>query len=115
MIRLLFTVPVSNNKNWKECFPNWNMLKSISVFPLVSNTWKIFWELSNRTAVLSAMNKWNFDKVRCATKEKGPWSYKSRNSAKVNVKYLCDDDNYDEEENSSENGEEGYFFSSDSE
>ena len=34
----------------------------------------------------------------------------------MNVKFLNDDDSYDEEENISENGnEEGYLFSSDSE
>ena len=33
----------------------------------------------------------------------------------MNVKSLSDDDNYDEEENISENGEEGYLASSDSE
>ena len=43
-------------------------------------------------------------------------SYKSRYSAKVNVKSLNDDDSYDEENNISENGgKEGHLFSSDSE
>ena len=37
---------------------------------------------------MSAMNKWNIDEVRRATKEEGPCSYKSRNSAKMNVKSL---------------------------
>ena len=36
--------------------------------------------------------------------------------SEMNVKFLNDDDSYDEEENISENGnEEGYLFSSDSE
>ena len=64
---------------------------------------------------ISAINKWSIDKVRQVIKEKGRHSCKSRNSAKVNVKSLSDDDNYDEEENISENGEEGYLASSDSE
>ena len=64
---------------------------------------------------ISAINEWSIDRVRHAIKEKGPRSCKSRNSAKVNVKSLSDDDNYDEEENISENGEEGYLVSSDSE
>ena len=46
MIRLLFTVPISNAKLErmfsKECFPNSNLLKSISVVPLLSNVCKIF-------------------------------------------------------------------------
>ena len=59
-------------------------------------------------------NKWSIDKVKHATEEKGPCSNKSRNSAKVNVKSVTDDDNYNEEENIPENGEEeGYLFSSD--
>ena len=65
---------------------------------------------------IAAINKWSIDKVRPALKEKRPCSCKSRNSAKVNVKSLSDDDNYDEEENISENEEEkGHLVSSDSE
>ena len=65
---------------------------------------------------MSAIKKWSIDKVRHATEEKGPHSYKSHNSAEVNVKSHSDDDIYDEEENISENeDEEGYLFCSDSE
>ena len=64
--------------------------------------------------LISAIKKWSIDKVRRTTEEKGSRSYKSLNSAKVNVKSLSDDDSYDEEENISENGdEEGYLFSCD--
>ena len=53
-------------------------------------------------------------KLGAQPRRKGSRSYKSRNSAKVNVKSLSDDDSYDEEENISENGdEEGYLFSCD--
>ena len=41
---------------------------------------------------MSAIKKWSIDKVRHATEEKGPRSFKSRNSAEVNVKSLIDDD-----------------------
>ena len=51
---------------------------------------------------MSAINKWSIDKVRHTTEEKGPRSYKSRNSAKAN-KSLSDDDSYSEEDNISEN------------
>ena len=65
---------------------------------------------------VSAKKKWNIDKVRRTTKDKGSHSYKSCNSAKVNVASLSDDDSYKGQENISENGdEEGYLFSSDSE
>ena len=37
---------------------------------------------------MSAINKWNIDEVRRATEEKGPRSYKSRNSSKMNLKLL---------------------------
>ena len=61
-----------------------------------------------------AIKKLSTDKVRCTNVEKGPRSYKSCNSAEVNVKSLSDDDSYQEEENISENGdEEEYVFSSD--
>ena len=58
---------------------------------------------------ISAINEWSIDRVRHAIKEKGPRSCKSRNSAKVNVKYIW------KMKNISENGEEGYLVSSDSE
>ena len=54
-------------------------------------------------------------KVRRTTEEKGSRSYKSRNSAEVNVKCLSDNNIYDEVGNTSENGDKGYLFSSDSE
>ena len=64
---------------------------------------------------MPALKKWSIDKVRRTTKENGPRSYKSRNSAKVNVKSLSDGDSCDEEDNVSENrGKEGHLFSSDS-
>ena len=72
------------------------------------NSWEMFDQIS-------AINKWNIDKIRLPIKENWGRSCKSRNSAKVNAKSLSDDDNYDEEENISENGEEGYLVSSDSE
>ena len=53
-----------------------------------------------------AIKKWNIGKVRNATEEKGPCSYKSRNSTEANVKSESDDDSYDEEDNISENGDE---------
>ena len=40
---------------------------------------------------MSAIKKWRIDKVRRATEEKGPRSFKSRNFAEVNVKFLSDD------------------------
>ena len=45
-------------------------------------------------------------KVGAQPRRKDQVSAKSRNSAKVNVKSLSDDDSYDEEENISENGDE---------
>ena len=56
--------------------------------------------------LISAIMKQNIDKVRRTTEEKGSRSYKSRNSAKVNVKYLGNDGSYDEDKNISENGDE---------
>ena len=41
---------------------------------------------------MSAIKKWSIDKSRHAAEEKGPRSYKQRNSAEVNVKSLSDDD-----------------------
>ena len=51
---------------------------------------------------MSTINKWSIDKVRRTNEEKGPRSYKSRNSAKVN-KSLSDDESYSEEDNIFEN------------
>ena len=39
---------------------------------------------------MSLLKKGSIDKVRRTTEEKGPRSYKSRNSAEVNVKFLGD-------------------------
>ena len=101
------------------------MLKSISVAPLVSNVWKIFWELwKKRVAVgksvtqcQSAIKKRSIDKIKCATEDIRSRSYKLRTShPEVNVTSLNDDDSYNEEEIIFENGnKEGYLFSSDSE
>ena len=63
------------------------------------NSWETF-------VLISAIKKWSIDKVRRTPKEKGSRGYTSRNSAKVNVKSLSDDNSYDEEENISENGNE---------
>ena len=41
---------------------------------------------------ISAIKKWSIDKVWRASEEKGPRSFKSCNSAEVNVKSLSDDD-----------------------
>ena len=41
---------------------------------------------------MSAIKKRGIDKVRRATEEKGPRSFKSRNSAEVTVKSVSDDD-----------------------
>ena len=66
--------------------------------------------------LISAMKKWSIDRIRRTAEEKESRSYQSRNSAKVNVKSLSDDDSYDEKENISENGgKEVYLFSRDSE
>ena len=72
----------------------------------------ISWETFD---LIPAIKKWSIDKVRCATEKKGSRSCKSRNSAKVSVKSLSDNDSYDEEKNISENGDaEEYLFSCDS-
>ena len=42
--------------------------------------------------LVSAIKKWSIDKVRRTAEEKESHSYESRNSAKVNVKFLSDDD-----------------------
>ena len=84
---------------------NRNLLKSISVAPLVSNVCKIFWELWKRVVSwetfdpMSGIKKWSTDKVKWETEEKRPRRYKPRNFAEVNVKSLSDDDSYDKEEN----------------
>ena len=69
------------------------------------NILKIMEEGSNwgTFGLVSAIKKWSIDKVRRTAEEKESHSYESRNSAKVNVKFLSDDDSYDEEGNISEN------------
>ena len=61
---------------------------------------------------ISAIKNQGIDTVRLTTEGKGLSNYKSRNSAKVNVKSLSDDGSYNEEENISEHGdeEENNFF-----
>ena len=59
--------------------------------------------------LISAIKKWNIDKVRCKTQERGSRRYNSGNSAKVNVKSLSDDDSNGEEENISENEYEDFL------
>ena len=49
--------------------------------------------------LILAIIKRVIDKVSCTTEEKGSRSYKSRNSVKLNVKSLNDDDSYDEDIN----------------
>ena len=53
---------------------------------------------------MSTIKKWGIDKVRRATEEKGPLSFKSCNSAAVNVRSLSDDGSSDKEKNISDNG-----------
>ena len=121
MIRLIFTVSVSNTKvermfsKLKHVKNNFHCCLCVKHLGNILRTmeegssWQTF-------VLISVIKKWNIDKVRRTTMEKGQHSYKSRNSAKVNVKSLSDDDSYHEEESISENGdEEGYLFFSDSE
>ena len=49
--------------------------------------------------LILAIIKRVIDKASCTTEEKGSRSYKSRNSVKLNVKSLNDDDSYDEDIN----------------
>ena len=121
MIRLLFTVPVSNAKfermfsKLKHVKTNFHCSLAVKRLENILRIMKegISWETLDP---MSAIKKWSIDTVRRTPEEKGSRSYKPRNSAKVNVKSLSDDDSYDEEENISENGdEERYLFSSDSE
>ena len=66
--------------------------------------WTTLWETFDP---MPAIKKWNIDKVRRTTEEKGPGS--------CSYKSLRDDDSYYEEGNISENGdEERHLFSSDS-
>ena len=120
MIRLLFTVPMSDIKTRKNisklkhvktnscCSLGVKCLENILRIMEEGSSWETF-------DPISAIKKWSNDKVRHTTKEKRSRSYKSCNFAKMNVKSLSDDDNYSEEENIFENGEEeGYLVSSDS-
>ena len=120
MIRLLFTVSVSNAKLERMfsklehvkvtfcCSLSVKRLENIFRIMEVGSSWETF-------DPISAMKKWRIDNVRCTAEEKGPRSHKSSNSAEVNVKSHSDDDSYDEDENISESGdEEGYLLFSDS-
>ena len=68
------------------------MLKSISVSPCL--TFRKYFEIieegtsSEIFDSMAAIKKRSIDKVRRATEEKSPRSFKSRNSAEVNVKSL---------------------------
>ena len=123
MIRLLllFTVPVSNAK-LKRIFSKLkrvqvNFCCSLSVRGL-ENILRIR-EVGSGSETydpMSAIKKWSINKVKNATKENGPRSYKSCDTAEVNIKSHSDDDSFDEEGNISENGDEDeYSYSSDSE
>ena len=116
MSRLLFTVPVSNAKLERmltklkrakinfRCSLGFKCLEKNSRIIEEGSNWETF-------DPISAIKKWSIAKVRRASEKEGLSSYKSRNSAEVNIKSLSDDDNYDEEENIYENGdEEEYFF-----
>ena len=120
-IRFLFTVSVSNAK-LERMFSNLKHIKTNFCCSLgvkrLENILKIMEEVSNweNFDLISAMKKWSIDRIRRTAEEKESRSYQSRNSAKVNVKSLNDDDSYDEKKNISENGrEEVYLFSCDSE
>ena len=112
MIRLLFTVPVSNAKleimlSKLKCVKI-NFCCSLAV-KVLENILRIMEEAGSWETFdpMSAIKKWGIDKVRRGTKQKGPRCCKLLNSAEVNVKSLSDDDSYDEEL-------ESYLFSSDS-
>ena len=96
MIILLFIVPVSNAK-LERMFSKLKRVKinfrcSLSTFQKI--LLKIMEEGSSQETFnpMSAITKQAIDKVRRATEEKGSRGFKSRNSAKVNVKSLSDDD-----------------------
>ena len=72
------------------------MLKSISVAPLVSNIWKIFWELCKSVGVGKLLTEYR-QKRSGALIKLGDVATKLHNSVEVNVKSLSDDDSYDEE------------------
>ena len=121
MIRLLFTVSVSKG-NLERMLYKLKLVKTSFRCSLgvkrFENILRIMEEGSSWETFdpISAIMKWSIDRVRCTTEETGSCSYRTRNSAKVNVKSLSDDGSYDEDEHVSENGdEEGYLFSSDSE
>ena len=121
VIWLLFTVPVPNAKLERtfsklkrvktnfHCSLRVKRLRNILEIMEEGSSWQTF-------VSISVIKKWNINKVRRTTGEKVPHRCKSRNSAKVNVESLSDDDSYHEEENISENRDEkGYLFFSDSE
>ena len=88
MIRLLFTVPVSNAK-LERMFSKLKHVKTNFHYSLgvkrLENILRIVEEGSSWETFepISATTKWGIGTVRCTTMRSG--SYKSRNSAKVNV------------------------------
>ena len=106
MIRFLFTVSVSNAKlermSSKLKHVKTNFCCSLVVKRLESyenygrQQLQIAIEVSSleNFDLISAMKKQRIDKSRRITEEKESRSYKSQNSAKVNVKSLIDDDSY---------------------
>ena len=120
MIRLLVPVPASN-VTLERMFSKLELVKtnlhcSVSVKHL-ENILKIAKEGSSQEAFdrMSVTKKWTIDIVRRTAEDKRPRSYKSRNSAKVNVRSFSDDDSDGEEDNISENAvEEVQLFSFDS-
>ena len=84
------------------CFLGVKSLENILKIKEEVKNWETF-------DLILAIKKSSIDKVRCTTEEKRSRSYKSCNSAKVNIESLSDDDSYDEEENVSENGDEDFL------
>ena len=94
MIRLLFTVSVSNAK-LERMFSKLKRVKTKKILEnILENILAVMPEGSSSETFdpMSATKKWNIDIVRLATEKKEPRSYKSCNSAEVNVKSLSDDD-----------------------
>ena len=97
IIRLLFTILVPND-NMEIVFSKLKHVKTnFSCSPGVKCLENILRIMDEGTSSetfdpMSAINKWSIDSARCLTKEKRPHSYRSRNSAKANVKSLSDND-----------------------
>ena len=94
MIRLLFIVSVSNAK-LERMFSKLKRVKTKKILEnILENILAVMPEGSSSETFdpMSATKKWNIDSVRLATEKKEPRSYKSCNSAEVNVKPLSDDD-----------------------